>query len=104
MSKPRYRSNPDFVPQEPTPADLFNSCEDPGTPEGRMAAANEMRAAWGNEVAQIRLTWIKPGDGSGYPPGLWLEGWKDPKARQLPFGAPWPTPESGVWPPLVAAD
>lgn len=92
---------------EPTPADRFVSHPDPGSPEARRKLIDETIARWKAEgVKQMRATLTGPdieGDKTGYPPGLWLEGWNDENARQLPFGDPWPA-DGPVWPPLTYAE
>ena len=98
----RYRINPDFVIDEPTPADSFAFFQ-PDGPEQRQAVIEETARKWkADGIHQMRATLISEGDDTVYPAGLWLEGWKDRFARQLPFGDPWPTPLSAIWPPLTA--
>ena len=101
----KYRIDPNFVVPEPTPADRFWSLPDPGSPGERQSVIEECIAQWKSQgIKQMRATLTGPdieGDKTGYPAGLWLEGWEDENARQLPFGAPWPTKDSAIWPPLT---
>ena len=100
----RYQIDPDFVPPEPTPADFFFHTETP-PPEDIETLVREVFDRWrGDGVQQGRVTVTGPdveGDTTGYPSGLWLEGWLDKNTRQLPFGAPWPTADSAIYPPLT---
>ena len=101
-----YRVDPDHVRPEPTPADYFSTLDgSPSQEEGRKFL-DETFAKWREEgVQQVRITHTGPdveGDKTGYPAGIWLEGWLDKNAVMLPFGAPWPTPDSAIWPPLTA--
>lgn len=101
-----YKVNPDFEPRDPTPADCFAWFEDPGDPAARAALAEETWRRWraSEGVTQVRITITGPGidsDETGYPPGLWIEGWRDRFARQLPFGHA-PEPGGAIYPPLVA--
>lgn len=100
----RYVIDPKFKPAPPTPAKFFFCVEDPGTPPGRQAIIRETCERWrGEGVHQVRATLTGPeieGDDSGYPAGLWLEGWLDPLATMLPFGGSYP--EGGpCYPPLT---
>lgn len=103
----KYKIDPDFVVPEPTPADRFCSLSDPGLPDERRKKIDEVFTEWREEgkVKRARVTVTGPdieGDDTGYPPGLWFEGWEDENARQLPFGSPWPNEDSAIWPPLIA--
>jgi hypothetical protein len=103
MQQVKYRLNPDFVVAEPTPADSFAFFR-PDTPKQRQAVIEEMARMWrADGIEQMRATLVGADDDTGYPQGLWLEGWKDRFARQLPFGSPWPDPLSAIWPPLTAS-
>lgn len=90
-----------------TPADFFAHLDDPGTPEGRQRAMNDAFDRWKVAgVSQVRVTLTGPNamnDNTGYPAGLWLEGWKDVRAVQLPFGAGYPDEGGPLYPPLVSA-
>ena len=93
----KYKINPDFVAPEPTPADFFAFL----TEEEYQAGDREpIFDRWRDEgVQQVRLTIVNaeyPND--PYPHGVWFEGWRDPKAQQLPFGGEY---QGGVWPPLT---
>lgn len=102
----KYKIDPDFVAPEPTAADIFCTLDDPGTPEARHDLIKGVFAEWRRKgIMQIRVTLTGPdieGDETGYPAGLWLEGWKDWNARQLPFGTA-EKPGGVIWPPLQAA-
>lgn len=102
----KYRINPDFVPPDPTPADMFSYREDPGA-DGRHAVFLEEAALMrANGATQARYTITGPefpDFAPVYPPGLWIEGWKDPKARQLPFGEA-AKPGGPIYPPLTYAE
>jgi hypothetical protein len=90
MKSNAYKINPHFEVQEPKAADVFAHFT-PETPEQRRAVIDETARKWRAEgIHQMRATLTGPeieGDDSGYPAGLWLEGWKDPAARMLDFGA-----------------
>lgn len=102
MSEPRsknYRVNPDFVPREPTGADMFSYC----TLDEYSPAEFERIAKWMTEAGaqSFRITRIEEGDTSPYPSGYWFEGWRDKLANQLPFGAARPD-DGTVSPPLTS--
>lgn len=104
--KAEYRIDPDFVRPEPTPANHFSWLEtgDPGTRHDRIReAADKMRT---EGATQFRVTITGPeaeDDQTGYPPGLWIEGWNDPQATLLPFGTA--AEEGGaIYPPLTCAE
>ena len=103
----KYRIDPNFVRPEPTPADFFCTLDDPGTPEARHAAMSEVFDRWkADGIQMVRMTLTGPdieGDETGYPAGLWLEGWKDINARQLPFGTA-AEPDGPIYPPLTHAE
>jgi len=105
----KYRIDRSFVVPEPTPADHFWCLPDPGAPEARQKAIGHALDQWRkrDEIRQVRVTLTGPdieGDETAYPSGIWLEGWNDERARQLPFGSPWPTKDGAIWPPLTACD
>lgn len=104
---PDYRINPDFAVPDPIPANTWDCVPDPGTPAGRQQIISETCDRWkARGIKQMRATLTGPdveGDASGYPPGLWLEGWDDEGARMLSFGAAWPNEDSAIWPPLTTA-
>lgn len=98
----RYKLDPAFVVPDPTPADIFHHHDMPQTRETFDALVeSERKSLWQAGVTQWRVSFFVNGDGGAYPDGVWIEGWKDPYARQLPFGTGWPTAESAVWPPLA---
>ena len=97
----KYRINPDFVDPEPTAADTFDYCPMPDTREKFDAAVeSKRRSMFKSGATQWRVSMFENGDGGAYPDGLWFEGWRDPKARQLPFGE---AEQAGGprWPPLT---
>lgn len=104
----RYSVDRAFLRPDPTPADHFATFDDPGNPEERQALIRETFDRWRNEgVKQGRVTITGPGiegDTTGYPAGLWLEGWKDEKAQMLPFGAGYPDENGPCYPPLQAVE
>jgi hypothetical protein len=96
----KYRINPDFVVPEPTPARHFAFLSEEEYCAGKL---DDIFESWRDAgVKQMRVTIVSdeyPLD--PYPPGVWLEGWTVEGALQLPFGEPWPHPDSAVWPPLT---
>lgn len=104
MSESQYSIDPNYVVPEPTPADFFSTVDDPGTTDARMQIVRETFDRWREDgIQQGRVTLIEPDDETNlYPPGLWIEGWKDGSARQLPFGAGYPDENSPSYPPLTA--
>jgi len=76
--------------QAAQPADFFTYAPDPGPNgtarvdrfaelAGRMAVRDGARA--------FRMTITPAWHAPGYPPGLWVEGWRDPAPCKLAFGA-----------------
>ena len=99
----KYRVDPDFAVPEPTAANFFSYFPLPETPEEfdreRTRAFDLMRE---NGAQQGRITIVSDEHPvPPYPNGVWLEGWSDPKARQLPFGEA-EKPGGAIYPPLVA--
>lgn len=97
----KYRINLDFVAPEPAPASFFcMASEEEFTDEFR----NDLFDNWRKDgVKQVRVTLVnKNYPESGYPFGVWIEGWTDEAARQLPFGKGYPDESGPAYPPLVA--
>lgn len=93
---------PDFKIAEPVASDFVSFRDMPGEGGDLFEICREAATAQAAQgAAAFRFTLTGPGtDGHpSYPPGLWVEGWKDVAARQLPFGE---ADETGVmWPPLT---
>lgn len=97
------RIKPDGVVTEPIPADFFCTIS-----EDEWADAGERQKlidGWRRDgIKQMRVTIVNEQyPDSGYPYGVWIEGWLDEKAQMLPFGEAYPDEKGAVYPPLVAA-
>lgn len=100
---PKLRNDPNWEPKPPAAADMFCHLDDPGDPDSRMAAIQEAADKFRERGAmQMRVTLVNSEyPDSGYPFGLWIEGWRNKSVPQLPFGSS--EVEGGpVFPPLTA--
>lgn len=97
----KYRIDPDFVVPDLTAADMFGFCK-----LGEYSEAEHRRQFdWMREAGakQGRVTIVSEEyPNQPYPHGYYFEGWKDEKARLLPFGEA-EAPDKGCSPPLVRA-
>ena len=88
-----------------TAADMFSFRERPQEAD-YVAVTKEVFHQMKADGARMgRVTVTGPdveGDETGYPAGLWFEGWLDPHPNQLPFGTA--LVEGGpIFPPLTYA-
>jgi hypothetical protein len=98
----KYRVNPDFVVPAPTAATFFCTVsEEEFTDEFRVGFMDEWRRLG---VKQMRVTLVNDEyPQSGYPHGVWLEGWADESATMLPFGES-EEPGGPIYPPLTVKE